>query len=233
MLVRSQRALIWWAIAFMLIFGSAWFWLIGTMPLPPATQSAEQVAAFYAANSMKIRWGALICSWTGAFFVPFFTVISVQLARVEKGFPIWSLLQFGGGMMMTIFLVVPPLLWGVAAFEPTRPPEVTMLMHEFANLMLVTTDQYFIFEMIPISVVALAYPTDPDSPFPRWLAYFNIWAALMFECGVAGFVPKTGPFAWNGLFVFWLPLVIISLWTIVMIILLFKALSRQEASGTA
>lgn len=67
--------------------------------LPPATESADQVAAFYRANAESIRIGAM-------------------------------------------FLVLPPLLWGVAAFNPGRAPDVTALMHEFANLMLVTTDHY-------------------------------------------------------------------------------------------
>jgi hypothetical protein len=34
------------------------------------------------------------------------TVISVLMARLERGFPIWSVLQFAGGIMMTIFLAL-------------------------------------------------------------------------------------------------------------------------------
>lgn len=230
---RSQTIMLAWALSFMAIFAVAWAVLIGLMPLPSATLSADEVAAFYLANSLKIRIGAAICSWTGAFMVPFSVVVSIQMARLEKGIPIWSILQFAGGIMMSMFLVLPPLLWGVAAFTPTRPPEVTLLMHEFANLMLVTTDQYFIFQMVAIAVISLTQKIDSNSPFPRWMGYFTIWAAFMFELGVAGFVPKHGPFAWNGLFVFWCPLTIFGAWVTAMSISMFRALRRQRAMALA
>ena len=231
MTIGAQRAMIWWALGFMVIFGSAWFFLIGLMPLPPATQTPAEVAAFYSANSMKIRIGATICSWTSAFMVPFYAVIAAQMARLEKGIPIWAILQFGGGMMMTIFLVLPPLFWGVAAFAPDRAPEITAIMHQLANLTLVTTDQYFIFQMVPLVVLALTTPDAPDNPLPRWFGYFSIWVAFMFELGAAGFMFKTGPFAWNGLFVFWLPLTIFGVWVSVMSWVFLRAIGNQQASA--
>jgi hypothetical protein len=163
--------------------------------------------------------------------VPLATVIAVQVARLEKGTPVLGILCFAGGIMMSMFLVIPPLLWGVAAFNPGRPAEVTALMHEFANLMLVTTDQYFIFQMIPITWISLRQAQDAQSPFPRWFGYLNLWIALMFELGAIGFIPKTGPFAWNGLFVFWSPLTLFGVWIGTSSWLLFRALRRQEAHG--
>jgi hypothetical protein len=228
---RSQAIMLWWGWIFMIIFGLAWGFLIGMLPLPAATQTAEQVAAFYAEHSWRIRWGAAICSWTGAFMVPFTAVAAIQLARLEKGIPAWAIVSFGSGMMMSMFLVIPPLLWGVAAFSPGRPPDVTLLMHEFANLMLVTTDQYYIFQMVAIAVVSLTQKVDPHSPFPRWIGYFTIWAAIMFEAGVAGFLPKTGPFSWNGLFVFWFPLTIFGTWYTTLCFAMLRALKRQRADG--
>jgi hypothetical protein len=217
----------------MAIFGLSWSLLMELMPIPAANLSAEQVAAIYADHPTRMRIGAAICSWTGAFIVPYTVVVSIQLARLEKGIPIWAILQFAGGIMMSMFLVIPPLLWGVAAFSPERPPEVTKLMHEFANLMLVTTDQYFIFQMVPVPVVALTQKVDPHSAFPRWLAYLTIWAALVFEVGVAGFIPKTGPFAWNGLFVFWFPLCTFGLWVSSMCFCMLRALKRQRIAQEA
>lgn len=225
---RAQTALIWWAVGFTTIYGLAYYFLIGLLPLPAATLSAEEVAAFYSVNSTSIRIGAAICSWTGGFMVPLAVVISAQMARLEKGFPIWSVLQLSGGIMMSIFLVLPPLFWGTAAYTPTRPPEVTLLMHEFANLTLVTTDQYFIFQYVAIGVVCLTQKVDRNTPLFRWVGYLSLWAALVFEVGVAGFLPKTGPFAWNGLFVYWFPLTTFGLWILVMSVVLLRGVKRQS-----
>ncbi|KPF81146.1 hypothetical protein IP78_05755 [Brevundimonas sp. AAP58] len=225
----AQRALIWWALSLLLVFMVAFVFLIRLVPLPPATWTADQVAAFYQANGGSVRLGAVIASWVAGFMVPLALVISVQMRRLEQGWPLWATLQFAGGCLMSMFLVFPPLLWGVAAFTPDRPAEITLLIHELANLTLVTTDQYFIFQFVAIAVVSLTAKHDEMSPFPRWFGYYTIWTAFMFELGAFGFIPRTGPFAWNGLFVFWIPLSIFLLWILVTSFMLFRALKRQEA----
>ena len=228
---RAQRIMIWWSMSFMLIFGFTYYFLIGMLPLPPATWTPAEIAAFYSENAFRIRLGAMIMSWTSAFALPIYVVIAVQMARLEKGVPIWSILQLVGGAMMTIFLVLPPVFWGIAAYNPGRDPQVTAAIHEIANLILVTTDQYFIFQMVALAWVSLTQKVDPHSPFPRWLGYFTIWGALMFELGAIAFLPKTGPFAWNGLFVFWFPFCIFGTWISVVAWSLLRAIKRQEASA--
>jgi hypothetical protein len=58
----------------------------------------------------------VIASWTSAFLIPLVAVIVVQMARVEAGRKIWTVLTAFGGAMMSIFLVLPPLFFGVAAY---------------------------------------------------------------------------------------------------------------------
>jgi hypothetical protein len=126
------------------------------------------------------------------------------------------------------------LFWGVAAFTPTRAPEITATVHELALLTLVTTDQYYIFLWVAITVVCLIPNNVVHTPFPRWFGYFTAWVAIMFEAGAIAFVTRTGPFAWDGLLVFWSPLSLFGLWIIVAAVLLFKALNGQaslDASG--
>ncbi|WP_313805988.1 hypothetical protein [Sphingobium sp.] len=225
--INAQRALIWWALAMMVAFMLCFVFLIKMVPLPAATLNAEQVAAIYRNNSVSIRIGSIICSWVAAFMVPLAMVITMQMRRMEQGWPIWSVLQLCGGCLMSMFLVFPPLLWGVAAFSPGRPAEITLAIHELANLTLVTTDQYFIFQYVAIAVIALTGQQSALSPFPRWFGYYTIWTAIMFELGAFGFIPRTGPFAWNGLFVFWIPLTIFGVWIVITSTLILGALKRQ------
>lgn len=229
--IATQRALIWWALLMMIAFMLCFVFLIRMVPLPSATLTADQVAAIYRANGLNIRIGAVICSWVAAFMVPLAMVITVQMQRVERGWPIWSVLQLCGGCLMSMFLCFPPLIWGVAAFSPDRPAEITLVIHELANLTLVTTDQYFIFQYVAIAVIALTGRPDPLSPFPRWYGYYTIWTAVMFEVGALGFIPRTGPFAWNGLFVFWIPLTIFGVWIIATSALILAALGRQAVAA--
>ncbi len=221
--VRAQKALVYWAMAFMTIYGLAWMFLLRMMPPPPATLTPAEVAAFYTEHGSGVRLGAAIAAWTSGFMV--------QLARLEKGLPIWAILELVGGIMMSIFLVLPPDFWGSAGFHPDRAAEATAVMNDLANLTLVTTDQYYMFQLVPIAVVALSTAARADSPFPRWFGYYTIWTGLIFEVGPLGFLVERGPFAWNGLIVFWLPLIFFGSWLGVTVWSLLRALGRQEAGG--
>jgi hypothetical protein len=88
---------------------------------------------------------------------------------------------------------------------PTRNPEITATFHEFGVLSVITTDHYFVFLWVAIVVVCLTPTKVVASPFPRWFGYFSAWCALIFECGAVAFLPRSRPFAWNGLLAFWLP----------------------------
>jgi hypothetical protein len=157
-----------------------------------------------------------------------------QIARHEKGNPVWAALAFAGGTLMSIPLVLPPIFWGVAAFTPTRAPEITAIMHELAMLTFVTTDQYYIFMWVAIAVIALIPNTVVHTPFPRWFGYYTAWTTLMFEAGAIAFLTRSGPFARNGWLALWSPVVTFFAWIIVIAVLLFRAIALQdEVSATA
>ena len=45
------------------------------------------------------------------------------------------------------------------------------------------------------------------------------------------FMFNTGPFAWNGLISFYLPLVVFTLWIIAFVTCLLRAIGQQERAG--
>jgi len=230
---RAQTIMIWWGLIFMFIFGFSLWLLLGMAPPPPPTLSPTEVAAFYLQNNVQIKLGAVVTSYTSAFVVPYMVVIGVQMMRLEKGIPVWSILQLVGGALMSIFLVLPGLFWGIAAYSPMRNPEVTALMHEIGTLTLVTTDQFFIFQMIAITYVSLTQTIDKVSAFPRWYGWLTLWIAIAFEVGAIAFIPKTGPFAWNGAVVFWMPFILFGVWITVTSVCMLAAIKRQRLAGTA
>ena len=153
--------------------------------------------------------------------------------RGDSAKPVWASLALAGGALMSIPLMLPPIFWGVAAFTPTRAPEVTAIMHELAMLTFVTTDQYYIFMWVAIAFVALIPNTVVYTPFPRWFGYYTAWTALMFEAGAIAFLTRSGPFAWNGLLAFWSPVVTFFAWMIVLAVLLFRAIASQDEVQSA
>jgi hypothetical protein len=229
--LRSQRIILWWGIALAIVYILAFIFLLQQVPLKNPAWSAEQVADWYVHNGIRVKWGAVICSWTGAFMMPILTVVAVQMARVETGgMKIWSNLSLVSGALMSLFLMLPPMFWGVAAYTaPRKNPEVTTLMHELACLTLTTTDQFYIFMWVAVTVLCLRPATQliKNNPFPRWWGYGSLWITFMFEAGAFAFIPRSGPFAWNGLLVYWSPLTLFSVWITIQCWLTFRALRGQ------
>jgi hypothetical protein len=227
---RYQRALLWSSIVLLAIYVLAWAFLIGTLPIPPATATAAQIAAFFTENQEKIRWGGVITSWVAGYGLPFSFVLGMQMARVEKGVPFWSILQLMAGTLQAMFMILPMILWATAAYTPERMPDVTAVLHQIATLMMITTDQVYIFQFIPFVVICLTRKSEGYTAFPRWLGFLTIWAIVIFELSTFAYVPKTGPFAWNGLFTFWLPYSVWGIWLVVVCPRLFKAIRMQKSA---
>jgi hypothetical protein len=232
MSVRSQIIMVWWSLIFATIYGVALGFLVHMLPPPSATMTAEQVKAWYMERAGDIKIGAAITSWTAGFLVPFFIVIRAQIDRLEQGNRVWAPMASISGALSSLFLVLPPLFFGVAAFTPSRNADVTAIMHELGVLTLTTTDQYFVFAWIATVVACLGLPRAEHSPFPRWFGYYSIWLTLIFEVGAVAFNFKSGAFSWNGIVVFYIPFILFGLWIPMMAWLLLSALKRQAKETT-
>ena len=228
---RIQRIFLWITIVLISLYGASMVFLFHMFPPPSAQWSAQRIAEFYQEHGTEIRIGAVICSYAGSFLLPISVVIAVQIRRIETNSPIWSWLALTAGALTTVYLVSPTIIWGVTAYTPTRAPEITATFHEYGVLSIITTVQYFIFVVVAVVVICLTPTSVVVSPFPRWFGYFSAFCALIFELGAVAFLPRTGPFAWNGLLAFWIPFCVFGVWLSVLLVLLFKALGRQSAES--
>jgi hypothetical protein len=65
------------------------------------------------------------------------------------------------------------------------------------------------------------------------VAGFNITVAAVSVPGCLVFFHRTGPFAWNGLGAWWIPLAAFGLWMIIMTIYLLRAIDRPVEPDNA
>jgi hypothetical protein len=231
--IRSQIALVWWSLVLAIVFGLAFGFFLHMIPPPRASMSAEQIKSWYLSRDGEIKIGAMIASWTSAFMVPLFVVIGAQMRRVETGFPIWTMATIVGGGLTSVLLVIPPIIFGAAAFHADRAADATASIHDLGVLMLVTTDQYFIFPWVAIIVTCLRPGSPANWPFPRWFGYLNIWFVGLAELGAIAYNFDTGVFSWRGLFPYWLPFGLFGGWVILTSVLLLRALKAQLADELA
>lgn len=230
--IGTQRFMLWLAIGMTAVFGVAWMGLMGFFPPPPANLPPDKVAELYALHNVRFRIGVILGLMAGGFLVPLSIVISVQMARVEKGFPLWAILQGITGTIGSMFIWFPVLLWGVAAFTPERPAEITALVHEFAWLTYITELSLFPMQLLGIAVLCFTKDEDDKvSAFPRWLGYLTVWQAIQSFGGPIAMLFKQGIFAWNGLLPFWLPFSLFFAWYAAICWTIFRALRHQQSAN--
>lgn len=230
----GERILLWtlpvvgviWLAAFLLFPGFV-------QPMSP-TMSADAVAAFYRdpENLPRIRYSMILFNWFAVGLIPILALIALQIRRMAHRTPIFSysiLACAAGGP--TIFLMA-NLFWLLAAFRPTRDPQLTLLFNDLAWVTFSTQVGFLIAQSV---ILALAIYLDrQERPvFRPWVAHFNLAiAALLVPAAFAG-VAMTGPIAWDGLLTFWVRNSAIGVWIVVMAVVLARAIERQRAEDEA
>jgi hypothetical protein len=227
---RLQVACAWCGIGFV-AFATLGWWIIAGMlpPISPALDAAS-VAAFYQANTGVLRTGILIGMISCALTIPWIAVVAVHMKRAEGDTPVLTVVQIVAGTVTVVILTFPFVIWTAAAFRPERAPELVQLLNDFGWIMIVMTFPPFFTQLAAIGVAVLL-DKNARPIFPRWVAYFNIWVAVLFIPGALITFFKTGPFAWNGILAFWLPLVVFMGWYIVMFFVLLKVIKEQQQSA--
>ena len=198
----------------------------GFVPPPSPALSALEIAEHYRANANAIRGGMVLGLLGMAGWAAFVGVISAQMRRMRTGSDLPALLQLGSGSIGVLTVMLPIMIFATAAFRPERDPALTQLLNDLGWLIIIPAFPTFIAQFGAIAMGALldrsAVPV-----FPRWTAYFNLWVAFLFTPGALGYFFRTGPFAWDGLFDFWLAGGAFFAWLMVMTPIVLRAISRD------
>jgi hypothetical protein len=227
--VTTQRILIWWYWVFASLTGIALIILFRVFPPPSSALSADELAAWYRGHLGSMKTGAVLMGWASGWMIQLGVVLWAQARRVEPGSTkIWSTAILVSCSISTVFLALPGLAFGAAAFNAERAPQVTQVMHQLAIFTTVSTDQLYILAWVGVAVVCFISKDSPSNPFPRWWGWVTAWAILVIEPGALAFLPKTGVFAINGVVAFWIPAIAFAMWMVGQTVLLLRALKLQE-----
>ncbi len=203
--------------------------LFGTGVLPPQSpnHSAAQIAAWMQDDSTLKLAGFAGAAVGLGLLMPLTVAITLQMFRIEGRSPAMSFLQFAGGLFTWVITIVPMIILCVAAYRPTRDPEITQTLVDLGWIMFFMAFAPFAAQDIAIAVAVLrdrvARPV-----YPRWVAWFNLWVAFLFIPAVVIPFFKVGPFTYRGLLAFWIPTLIYGLWAMVMAFMTRRAILAEE-----
>lgn len=224
----AQRKIlgVWSGIAFFVLWGSGLALTGWIVPLTPS-MDAQGVANLLQEKSLMILLGAAVMTVTAVFYLPWTVLLSNLIKDIEAPSAMLSQTQLIAGVMAQITFFLPPFFWAVAAYRPLRDPEITQAFVDTGWLVFITGIGPFILQYAALALAIFA-DKRPRPAFPRWMGFLQIWISLSFIPAIMPFFMKTGPFAWNGLFVWWLPLSLFVVWFVAMIVQTRKAVLIQS-----
>lgn len=220
-------------------FACIFFFIIGGVilggMLPPLFSSAEPAVEFtrkVAEDAFSIRLGAAFMVLAFALFGTLGAGIAAQTRRTEVN-PMFSIMQaVFAAAAMTIGVLV-AFAWGLAAFRPELyEPSIIVTWIDFAYFLALFSVPLFGGWCVIIALPIL-WAEEGREPFPRWVAYVNLWAALLYAPGMLIIFFKDGPFSWHGIVALWIPYLAYFAWIAVMSFALLAAVRQTGDESVA
>ena len=200
----------------------------GFFPPWSPSLSVDEVVSIYQDNKVGLLVGSTLLITGGALVFPFIAVISQQIRRIEGNSPLLTYVQLAAGVGGIMYFIVPGPFYAVTAYRAdVISPDIIYFMNDFNFITLLIVWQPAAVQNISIAT-AILMDKKAKPLFPRWVAFVNLWVALGFACILPLLFFYEGPFAWSGLFPFWIPATVFGTWFAVMTIALFKAIDNTE-----
>jgi len=225
--VRTQRICAWTGPVLCVVFFAGFAGIAHWMPPPNPLAGSDDIAGIYRSRPTAILLGQAVSMTAIGFLTVWAAAIGAQLRRIE-GAEMLANAQLALAAISSLVFILPQFFWVTAAFRPERDPAQLWLLNDLGWLPFVAD----VYTGVPwVLTIAMAIFSDrSERPIiPRWAGYYCVWLAAVFLPASLAMFIKQGIFSWNGLVVFWLPIVFFGSFLLVFSGLLLKAISAQAA----
>lgn len=227
--LKLQRIGAWSGVVMIILYGASFSGIAQLFPPLSPVSSADEIATFFTDHKLWIRFGVSGALLSSVLALSFLATIILRVRRAEGG---WGMLSITQLMAATIFvpaLLFPQVFLGVAAYRPEeRSAELTQALNDIFWLWFIGIVGTIIVQNVTLAVAAFVDATDPPT-FPRWYGYLNLWVATLSLPGCVVVVFNEGPLAWNGIFAFYIPGLVLLVWIFATTAVMLKSIRAQQA----
>jgi hypothetical protein len=217
----------WCGVFYCVVLLVGWWVVGGFFPLHKPSAGADEIAAFFRGDTVGIRIGMVMVMWAAALFIPFVATMADHVAKIEGGSGPLSRIVTMAGFANAMLTFYPPMYWIAAAFRSQeRSADLIYLVNDIAWLQFIGGLSLAMPMFLTVAIAALN-DKSANPVFPRWSAFASILTFLLLLPDQMLFFFKSGPFAWNGLFAFWIPLTAFCGWFLIIFYLMRRAVLRS------
>lgn len=227
---RLLRALAWGGPVLTVVFGLGLIPLAGFFPPPSPTADPRSIALLYAEHHTSIRLGCFAMIVGLVFLVPWGVALAAWCRRIPGADPALATGQLVCLGVSTALIEVIPTVWAVAAYRAgSAVPDVTQAFNDLGWFLLLFA--WPPFSLWSVLVAASVLSDRGERPLlPRWTGYLSLWNALLLAPGGLMAFFKVGPFAWDGIMAFYIPLTVFFVWLVGMTVVMFRLTTVRPAA---
>ena len=227
---RNQLILTHSAIPMALIIFIGSFVMTGWLPPPSPSLTPEEFAKIFTPDNDMLRVGVLLMCVFCSLVVAFSAAIATQLKRIEGKFHVLANLQLIAQAAGLCLFLVPGFIWLAISYRAGTNPEIIMVLNDLAWFMFLAGSGPTILQWLCIGLAVIG-DKSAEPIYPRWFAFLNFWLALGATAGLVIPFVKTGPFAYNGLFGFWVVATVFFIWVSSAYWCTLQAVKKQAIQG--
>jgi hypothetical protein len=219
-----MRIFIWTGVALVAATIVGFGWLMHMVPPPSPADSPQETLGWVQHYQISILIGAALVTFFWSFWVTWAAPIILYVRRMER-VPLLtfaSLANVGGGAAVITTIAVS---WTVMAFRAENPL-IVQAFNDLGFFLFLYTWPPFAIWMIIIAT-AIFRDVNSEPILPRWVAYYNLSAAMLMAPASFMGLFKTGPLAYNGVLAFWLVAIDFFVWMVVMSVVMLKVINRD------
>ena len=196
-------------------------------PKPPNTDaSALEVLEYVKDHRDALHVIQLIFAFAGFFFIWFIGALRSYLGAAEGGDQRLAGTAYGGGLVAAATLLVGSGLAAAAELHPGRDPEVTRALLDASVLVPAVG-----VPAVVVFFVGNGLSIARGESLPRWMAGMAMVTAFFNALGIGAVFTDHGVFAADGVFGFFVGLVLFLFWVGAASVLIYRRLG--EAGGAA
>jgi hypothetical protein len=225
-----QRIGAWSGTVMILVYGTCFSGIARLFPPLSPTSSPEEIAQFFVDHKLWVRFGIAGGMLSAVLAFPFLAAIVLRIRRVEGRWGMLSITQLFAATVFVPALIFPLIVLAAAAFRPEfRSPEVTQALNDIFWLWFIGIVGTLVVQNVTLAIAAFVDRTEPPT-FPRWYGYLNLWVATLSMPGCVVVVFNDGPLAWNGVFAFYIPGLVLVVWIFVTTAVMLRSISAEKSA---
>jgi len=225
--IRSQKIGLWCTLIFAALTALGWLGIAHFYAPVPADIGLDATKVWF---TETYHWrtiiGCTIFYIAAGLLTPGSIQFGIMLAKIEGRWPLWSITAGVCGVFISLIIFLNSCAWIVAAYRVETGADVVQSCYDWSWFAFLLGWIYLAIEMIATAVVELMDQREVPM-VPRWFTWLTLVGAatLITAAGPAFF--KSGPFAYHGLFGFYLPMVVWGTYLVGTAVFMLKELDRS------